>query len=87
VSTVGAAESDAANAPAAQVLLHFAGEPQFDALEVRIDFHGVVDRRELMLGKFDIESRADHLRDASRRLVGIRYHVCLAIENCVSCIG
>ena len=43
---VGAAEGDAADAAAAQVLLHFAGEIDLHALVLGDDLHGVVDRRQ-----------------------------------------
>ncbi len=41
---VGAAERDAADAAAAQVLLHLAGEIDLHALVLGDDFHGVVNR-------------------------------------------
>ena len=62
---VGAAQRDAADAAAAQVLLHFAGQVDLDALVLGRDLHGVVDRRQLVFGKFDVERRADHLRDVA----------------------
>ena len=46
---VGAAEGDAADAAAAEVLLHFAGEVDLHALVLGDDLHGVVDRRQAVL--------------------------------------
>ena len=43
---VGAAQGDAADAAAAEVLLHFAGEVDLHALVLGDDLHGVVDRRQ-----------------------------------------
>ena len=60
---VGAAERDATHAAAAEVLLHFADQVELHALVLRLDFDGVVDRRQLVFGEFDVERRADHLRD------------------------
>ncbi len=58
---VGAAQGDAADAAAAQVLLHFAGEVDLDPLVLAVDLDGVVDRRQMGFGEFDVERRADHL--------------------------
>ena len=62
---VGVAQGDAPHPPAAEVLLHFAGEVQFDALFVGDDFHGVVDGRHVRLAELGVEGRADDLRDAA----------------------
>ena len=62
---VGAAQGDAAHAAAAQVLLHLAGEVDLHALVLGVDLHGVVDRRQLVLGELDVERRADDLRDVA----------------------
>ena len=62
---VGAAERDATDATAAQVLLHFAGEVDLHAFVIGDDLHGVVDRRQACFFVFDVEGRADDLRDAS----------------------
>ena len=67
---VGAAQGDAAHAAAAQVLLHFAGEVDLRAFDVGVDLDGVVDRRQVVLGKLDVERRADDLRDAADVLGG-----------------
>ena len=56
---VGRAEGDAADAVAAEVLLHFAGQTNADALEVGLDAEGVVDLRQMTFGEFDVEGRAD----------------------------
>ena len=68
--TVGAAQGDAADAAAAQVLLHFAGEVDLHALVLGDDLHGVVDRRQAVFGELDVERRADDLRDAADVLGG-----------------
>ena len=52
---VGAAERDAADAAAAQVLLHLAGEIDLYAFMIGNDFHGVVDRRQVSFFVFDVE--------------------------------
>src|SRR5262249_18423455 len=70
---VGAAQRDAADAAAAEVLLHFTGEIDLHALVVGDDFHGVVDLRQLVLGVFDVERRADDLGDAADILGGGRH--------------
>ena len=62
---VGAAQGDAADAAAAQVLLHFAGQVDLDALVFGDDLHGVVDRRQLVFGELGVEGRADDLRDVA----------------------
>ena len=62
---VGAAEGDAADAAAAEVLLHFAGEVDLHALVLGVDLHGVVDRRQLVFGELDVERRADDLGDVA----------------------
>src|SRR5262249_10918923 len=67
---VGAAQGDAPNAAAAEVLLHLAGQIEMDALVIRLDLDGVVDRRQRVFGEFDVERRADHLRDAADARAG-----------------
>ena len=48
---VGAAQGDAADAAAAQVLLHFAGQVDLDALVLGRDLDGVVNRRQVVFGE------------------------------------
>ncbi len=48
---VGAAQGDAADAAAAEVLLHFAGEVDLHALVIGIDLDGVVNRRQVLFGE------------------------------------
>ncbi len=67
---VGAAQRDATHAAAAEVLLHLAGEIDLHALVLGDDLHGVVDGRQVVFGKFDVERRADDLRDAADVLCG-----------------
>ena len=50
---VGAAQGDAADAAAAEVLLHLAGQVELDALVLGGDLHGVVDRRQLVFGELE----------------------------------
>ena len=51
------------NASAAELLLDFAGQLDRNSLVVRFDLYGVVDRRQFIVSKLDVERRADHLRD------------------------
>src|SRR5262249_36547993 len=67
--TVRAAEGDAADAAAAQVLLHFAGKVDFDALFVRLDLYGVIDRGQAFFVELGVEGRADDLGDLAGRAV------------------
>ena len=69
---VGAAHGDAADVPAAEVLLDLADEVQFYPLVVAVDLQGVVDRRQLVLGELHVEDRADHLDDVADVAVGLR---------------
>ncbi len=62
---VGAAQGDAADAAAAEVLLHLAGQVELDALVLGVDLDGVVDRRQVAFGELDVERRADDLRDVA----------------------
>ena len=62
---IGAAQCHAANAAAAEVLLHFAHELDFDALLLGFDTHGVEDGRQPIFRKHGIERGADHLRDVA----------------------
>jgi hypothetical protein len=62
---VGAAQGDAADAAAAQVLLHLADQIELDALVFRRNLHGVENRRQAMRRKLDVERRADDLRDVA----------------------
>ena len=76
---VGAAQGHAANASAAEVLLHFADQVDFDALVFGRNPHGVINRRQAVRRKLDVESRTDDLRDvadvrAIRRMSGSRCH-------------
>ncbi len=66
---VGAAQGDAADAAAAEMLLHLAGQIEIHALVVGFDLHGVVDRRQAVFGKLDVERRADDLRHAADAFV------------------
>ena len=59
------AEGDAADAAAAQVLLHLAGEVDLHALVLGLDLHGVVDRRQVAFVELGVERRADDLRDVA----------------------
>ena len=59
---VSAAEGDAADAAAAQVLLHLAGEVDLDApLGLGVDLEGVVDLRQVPLLELHVERGADDL--------------------------
>ena len=69
--TVGAAQGDAADATAAEVLLHFAGQVDLDALLLGVDLHGVVDRRQVAFGELDVERRTDDLRDVADVAVAV----------------
>ena len=69
---VGVAQGHAADPAAAQVLLHLAGQIQRDALLLAGDLHGVVDRRQAVFGKLNVERRADDLRHAADVLGGSR---------------
>ena len=62
---VGVAQGHAADPAAAEVLLHFAGQIELDSLLIALDLDGVVNRRQLIFGKLDVESRADDLADAA----------------------
>jgi hypothetical protein len=64
---VGGAEGDRADAAAAEVLLHFAGEMDGHAVDLGIDFDGVIDGRELFFGELGVECGADDLADFSGR--------------------
>ena len=58
---VGRAQGDAPHAAAAQVLLHFARHLDVHALDLAIDFEGVVNLRQRVFGKLGVERRADDL--------------------------
>ena len=62
LETVGCTEGNAANATAAKVLLNFAGQVDFNAAFVRIDFNGVVNRRQFIFREFYVKRRPDYLR-------------------------
>ena len=67
---VGRAQGDAANAVAAEVLLHLAGQVDGHALVVGVDAEGVVDLRQMAFFKLGVEGRADDLHDAAGVLAG-----------------
>ena len=60
---VGRAEGHAADAVAAQVLLHLAGQADGHALEIALDAQGVVDLRQMAGLELGVEGRADDLDD------------------------
>ena len=60
---VGVSQGDAADATAAEVLLHFAGEVQVDAFFPGRHLHGVVDRRHVTFRELGVEGGADDLGD------------------------
>ncbi len=62
---VRAAQRDAADAPAAQVLLDFAGQVQADAFLIGHDPDGIVDGRKFVFGVLRVERRTDDLGDAA----------------------
>ena len=62
---VGRAEGDAADAVAAQVLLHFAGQVDVHALVFGVDLEGVVDFGQMAFLELGVEGRADDLHDAA----------------------
>jgi hypothetical protein len=76
---VGRAECHAANLAAAEMLLHLADQVDGDALLVAVDAHGVVDRGDRVLGKLNVERRADDLGDLAGSL-RCRCHV----DSCLS---
>ena len=59
------AEGHAADAIAAQVLLHLAGQLDRRPVRSRVDLERVVNAGELILGKLGIKRRADDLRNFS----------------------
>ena len=76
------------------MLLHLAGQAHAIPLRLARDLHGVVDRRQTMLGKLDIERRADDLCHAADVLSsgslgsGSRWHMgfslgMVAISFCI----
>jgi hypothetical protein len=76
---VGRAEGHAANLAAAEMLLHLADQVDGDALLVAVDADGVVDRGDRVLGKLNVERRADDLGDLAGSL-RCRCHV----DSCLS---
>ena len=60
---VGRAEGDAADAVAAEVLLHLAGQVDRDALVLGVDRQGVVDLGQVPFVELGVERRADDLDD------------------------
>ena len=60
---VGGAQGDAADAIAAELLLHLAGQMDRDALVVGVDAEGVVDLRQMAFVELGVERRADDLHD------------------------
>ncbi|OQB83995.1 MAG: hypothetical protein BWX88_03018 [Planctomycetes bacterium ADurb.Bin126] len=73
VEAVGGAQGHTADPPAAQVLLHLAGQVKLDVVEIRIHPQGVVDGRDALLGELGVKRRADHLDDLA--LCGCFDHV------------
>ena len=76
---VGAAQSDAANAAAAEVLLHFADQVDANPFVLRGDLDRVIDGRLVFVLERDVERRADHLghvADVVRRrlMIGGSWH-------------
>ena len=73
---VGAAQGDAADAAAAELGLDLAGEANLHALLLALDLHGVIDRRQMVLGELGVEGRANDLGHAAdlglRRGRGLR---------------
>ena len=67
---VGAAQGDAAHPPAAEMLLHLAGQIEHNALLLARNLYGVVDRRQLVFGELGVERRADDLRHSAEVLAG-----------------
>ena len=70
---VGAAQGHATDAAAAELLLDFAHQVELDSFVLGVDFDGVVNCRQMPLGKLDVERRADDLRDVTD-LVACRRH-------------
>ncbi len=59
------AQRDRANPAAAQVLLHFPGEPDRAAVDAGVDLEGIVNTGELIFGELSVEGGADDLGDFS----------------------
>ena len=60
---VGAAEGDTTHLAAAEMLLHFPDDVHRHPLRVMVDLHGVVDRRDRVLGELCVERRPNDLGD------------------------
>src|SRR5262249_3179758 len=70
------AQSDAADAVAAELLLHLAGQSNGSALVFLFDADGIVDFRQVTLLELGVERRADHLHDLANLVAGrlsVRY--------------
>ena len=62
---VGRPERDAAHPVPAELLLHFAREPDLDPFLIGVDFQGVVDVGQVALFELGVKRRADHLGNPS----------------------
>ena len=69
---VSAAQSDTPHAIPAQMLLDLARKIDLYALLVRLNFYGVINRREVVFFELGIKRRTDHLGDFSNVLFGHR---------------
>ena len=73
---VGRAEGDRADAVAAQVLLHLAGELEVDALVLVVDLEGVIDLGQVAFVELGVERRADDLDDLAGLVTVHACHGC-----------
>ncbi len=63
IEPLGGPERDGAHAIAAEVLLHFAGDLELDALVFLLDLEGVIDFGKMPLLELGVKRRADDLHD------------------------
>jgi len=86
--TVGRTERDAADAVAAEVLLHFTDEFELPArFRLVVDGEGVVDLGKLAFVEFGVEGRADdldHLADVLRIAVRVRHGIRSCLQGSLS---
>lgn len=63
--TVSRSQGDATDTTTTELLLHLAGELDFDTLLLRFDLYGIVNCRQLVFCEFDVERRTNHLSDVT----------------------